>query len=130
MMDIIMRKFLVVVALFFMLAGVMAQKPRPSELRKQKLNSENSEKVFGKEDADFDVSTTPDKWNNESAVIIAASMDYKYHRMNHMLVMEETVRRRVKIQDKGAIKLFSEFYFIEAQIFGLRIEKSDGTKVE
>ena len=108
----------------------MAQNPRPSELRKQKAKTELSANVFGDKDPAFKISKTPEKWKKESAVIIAQLMDYKYHRSNTMLVMEETVRKRVMIQDKAAVEAFSEFYFIDAIGFGLKIIKSTGQEID
>src|SRR2546430_17274498 len=66
------------------------------------------------EEPEFKVSNVPDKWKNESAVILAQKTDYAYVRksMANAMTIKEYVRKRIKLQDKNALEKFSEFYYV------------------
>jgi len=66
------------------------------------------------EEPEFKVSNVPDKWKNESAVILAQKTDYAYVRksMANAMTIKEFVRKRIKLQDKNALEKFSEFYYV------------------
>ncbi len=61
----------------------------------------------------------PEKWKNESAVIIDQNITYAYYNFDRVLssaednMVKETLSRRIKLQDKSAVSDFSEFYFYE-----------------
>lgn len=66
------------------------------------------------EEPEFKVTAAPDKWKNESAVILAQKIDYAYVRksMASAMTIKEYVRKRIRLQDKNALEKFSEFYYI------------------
>ena len=66
------------------------------------------------EEPEFKVSAVPDKWKNESAVILAQKIDYAYVRksMANAMTIKEYVRKRIRLQDKNALENFSEFYYV------------------
>ena len=72
--------------------------------------------VFGQgsEEPEFKIAIVPDKWKNESAVILAQKIDYAYVRksMANAMTIKEYVRKRIKLQDKNALENFSEFYYV------------------
>ncbi len=76
-----------------------------------------SAKIFAQdqvaEEPEFKVGAVPDKWKNESAVIIAQKTDYAYVRktMINAMTIHEYVRKRIRLQDKNALESFSEFYY-------------------
>ncbi len=55
----------------------------------------------------------PEKWTNESAVIIYQEFNYHYRNSRKLLYYTESTRRRVKLLDKSAIEDYSEFSFSE-----------------
>ena len=73
------------------------------------------------EEPEFKVSAVPDKWKNESAVILAQKIDYAYVRksMASVMTIKEYVRKRIRLQDKNALENFSEFYYV---LYGKKTE--------
>jgi len=113
------------------------EKLTPSQLRMKNKEKAAKEKIFGDDDADFAVSAIPDKWKNESAVIVCQKMVYNFLRNNQSLDMEETTRRKIKLNDKAAVTEFSEFYFTSTvnygstgSTLGVQIIKQDGSVVD
>jgi hypothetical protein len=85
-------------------------------------------KVFGANDPDFDKMTAPDKWKDQSAVVLCQKMNYSYLRDGKNIAVEELFRRRVLLQDKAAVEQFSTFYFVKASSnsIGIKIVKPNG----
>ena len=87
------------------------------------------------EEPEFKITAVPDKWKNESAVILAQKIDYAYVRksMANVMTIKEYVRKRIKLQDKAALEYFSEFYYV---LYGKKTEvaysviKAGGKKVD
>jgi hypothetical protein len=67
----------------------------------------------GAEEPEFKITAVPDKWKNESAVILAQKIDYAYVRktMTSAMTIHEYVRKRIRLQDKNSLDNFSEFYY-------------------
>jgi len=66
---------------------------------------------------EFKVSSVPDKWKTESAVIIGQKTEYLFSRLslnrNSAVVrINEYVHKRIKLQDKNALEQFSTFYYV------------------
>ena len=80
---------------------------------------------------DFDIDEIPEKWQNESAVIICEEFSFKldFKRANHYGY--EKTRKKIKLLDKGAVDNYSEFYysFGSKSDLKIRIIKPDGKKV-
>jgi len=55
----------------------------------------------------------PEKWANESAVIIYQEFNYHFRNNRKLLYYTESTRRRIKLLDKSAIEDYSEFSFSE-----------------
>lgn len=103
--------------------------------KKKKEEPTTADEVYGDKDPAFQVKDIPDKWKNESAVVIAQKANFSYWKRNARVEGEEMVRKRVKLLDKAAVDEFSEFYFIDAglgetQEIGIRIIKPNGTQVD
>ena len=61
----------------------------------------------------FDITEVPEKWSEETAVVLYQKMQYSYTReKGKKYTRKEVVRRRIKLQDKAAITEFSEFYYV------------------
>src|SRR4030095_13653873 len=67
---------------------------------------------------EFKVTAVPDKWKNESAVIIGQKTEYLFTRVaagkNYSTVVRinEYIHKRIKLQDKNALEKFSTFSYI------------------
>lgn len=66
---------------------------------------------------EFRLSNVPEKWKNESAVIIAQKTEYLFSRValnkNAAIVrIQEYVHKRIRLQDKNSLEKFSTFYYV------------------
>ena len=75
--------------------------------------------VFGQNIEDeFKVTAIPDKWKNESAVIIGLKEDYLFQRqvargrVTAGVHIKEYIHKRIKLLDKNAVEKFSTFYYV------------------
>ncbi|CAC9973981.1 DUF3857 domain-containing protein [Flavobacterium panici] len=98
---------------------------------------------WGKSDTFKTVTKTPDKWKNESAVIIYKYEHYDYHNSGVKVVFTSAYRQRLKLQDENSVKEFSEFSFKNkfyssrgysykqgTTFLGVKIVKPDGKEIE
>ena len=73
----------------------------------------------------------PDKWKNETAVILDQTLTYAYYNSSAFFsatvsnVVKETISRRIKLLDKSAVKDFSEFYFYESESDARKRERGE-----
>jgi hypothetical protein len=87
----------------------------------------------------FAVTSTPDKWKNESAVIIAFKRSIMFDKQvtgggwfsagKQNVFLFEKVRFKIKLQDKNAVESFTEVYFRygdKLDGFAAKIYKPDG----
>jgi hypothetical protein len=67
---------------------------------------------------EFKVTAVPDKWKNESAVIIGQKTEYLFTRVasgrNYTTVVRinEYIHKRIKLQDKNSLEKFSTFNYV------------------
>ena len=66
---------------------------------------------------EFEVTTVPDKWKDESAVIIGQKTEYLFTRVAqgknvYIVRIHEYVHKRIKLQDKNSLEKFSTFYYV------------------
>ncbi|OIQ22126.1 MAG: hypothetical protein BM557_01755 [Flavobacterium sp. MedPE-SWcel] len=101
---------------------------------------------WGKNDKYNKALTIPDKWKNESAVVIYKNENYDFHKFGAKVTYTTSVRKRVKLLDKAAVEEFSEFAFKERfyssrgysyrfrrrgiNFIGIKIVKPDGSQKE
>ncbi|EDM43415.1 hypothetical protein SCB49_00160 [unidentified eubacterium SCB49] len=112
---------------------ITAQTKQELELREQFWNKDNPQALT------VDV---PEKWANESAVILYKSEHFEYRNNNKKMYNPSSFHQRVKLQDKAAVEYFSEFEYDKDQkigvgfinysrdktIIGIKIIKPDGTE--
>lgn len=94
---------------------------------------------WGKNDTYKTVTTIPEKWKNESAVVIYKYEDYDYHKFGKSVTYRSAIRRRVKLQDQAAVTEFSEFTFSDKSnprygtevktVIGIKVLKPDGKEI-
>jgi len=67
---------------------------------------------------EFRVTNVPDKWKNESAVILGQKTEYLFTRVvsgrNYTTIVRinEYIHKRIKLQDKNALEKFSTFNYV------------------
>lgn len=94
---------------------------------------------WNKEDIHAKTIAVPEKWKNESAVIIYKYDFFDYHKFGKNVNYTSAKRMRVKLQDEAAVKEFSEFTFRERFVsskgwtykrgtnsIGIKVIKPDG----
>lgn len=112
----------------------------------QKKDAEEVREFFwGANDAYKNVTEVPDKWKNESAVILYKNVNHDYHKFLKNVTYGRSTRERIKLLDKAAVEQYSEFTFNtelrsrqgwslwnldEGGFVGLKIIKPDGTERE
>ena len=88
---------------------------------------------------EFKVTAIPDKWKNESAVIIGMKQEYLFTRqVTHGRItagvrINEFIHKRIKLLDKNAVDKFSTFYYVTMGKDGkaaYKVTKSNGNDVD
>lgn len=84
----------------------------------------------------------PEKWKNESAVVIYKNENYEFSKINMRVDYISSIRKRIKLQDQASVTEFSEFSFKEQfysskglgsrkkgkMFLGIKVVKPDGTE--
>ncbi len=87
---------------------------------------------------EFETTIVPEKWKDESAVIIGMKEEYLFKRQvargktTAGVVIKEYVHKRIKLQDKNAVEKFSTFFYTTIGADGkadYTVIKADGKKV-
>ncbi|MCK5846011.1 MAG: DUF3857 domain-containing protein [Bacteroidales bacterium] len=106
------------------------------EIAAQRVGKKSANREMGfKADEDFNVTVFPDKWKEESAIILCQKYDFSYvkHGLNK-INFREVFRKRVFINDQKAKDEFSIFYYIErdgeGDNVGFIVEKPDGEQIK
>lgn len=100
--------------------------------------------IWGANDEFKQATTIPDKWKNESAVILHKREHYNYHKYGINVTYKSSIRKRIKLLDQAAVKEFSEFSYRDkfysnkalgsfwqrgTNYIGVKIVKPDGKEV-
>ena len=97
-----MKRFFLIAACVFVSLRIFAQAPE----------------LGATVEDEFRLSAAPEKWKNESAVIIGQKTEYLFTRLrsgkNYSTVVriQEYIHKRIKLQDKYALEKFSTFYYV------------------
>jgi hypothetical protein len=107
---------------------------------------EAREFFWGQNDEFKKSNTIPDKWKNESAVIIHKREHYNYHKFGTNVTYTSAIRKRIKLMDQAAVTEFSQFSYKTkfysnkaygsgfwrrgTTFIGVKIVKPDGKEVE
>lgn len=110
---------------------------------KEALTAKNY--FWGDNDIHNTVTDIPEKWQNESAVILYKNENYDFHKFGKNVTYTSSVRKRIKLLDKAAVEEFSEFKFQKRfrsskgrytwrekgnNFIGIKIIKPDGSEIE
>ncbi len=100
------------------------------------------ELFWGKNDSQITNTEIPEKWKNESAVILFKEYFYDYHKFAKKVDYVNSFRKRIKLLDKAAVEEYSEFSYTtkldrgrswrkkSSKYLGVKIIKPDGTEKE
>ncbi len=107
-----------------------------------KLELEAQDFFWGETDAFKNAVEIPEKWQNESAVVIYKNENYDFHKFGKSVDYKSSLRKRIKLLDQASVTEFSTFTFQKRfssskgysgynashAIVGLKIIKPDGTE--
>lgn len=112
----------------------LAQKDKAGEIRSE---------FWGNKHKKYTNNEVPEKWNGESAVILYQNFSYEYDKSSGKIYNIARYHRKIKLQDKAAVKEYSEFSFTETfkgqvgyrrskgkTFVGFKIIKPDGSEKE
>jgi hypothetical protein len=105
------------------------EKTSKAEIKKQEEQKKKRDEIFNSPDPDFKVLKVPEKWNNESAVVLCQKYFFNYQFEPFGIMLRELVRRRIMLLDKAAVEVFSEFYYNNSDLTGFRVIKPGGKTV-
>lgn len=111
------------------------------------VNAQKKDEVkdffWGKNDPAGKVVAIPEKWKNESAVIIYKNENYYFEKSGGTVTYTSSIRKRIKLLDQAAVTEFSEFSFKEGfttssnfwkrkgeNKIGIKVIKPNGTEKE
>lgn len=92
--------------------------------------AKNMKMVWDDGDGDFTISATPEKWKEESGVIIAQKTKFAFDKDANKLAVYEITRRRIKLIDRDAVNSYSSVYFrigSTSDGAGIKVIKANGT---
>lgn len=126
-----MKKLLNITLTLLISSVVIAQEDEDT-FSPSKLESiaKNMKTIWDDGDADFTVTAIPEKWKEESGVILAQKTRFAFDKDANKLAVYEITRRRIKLNDRDAVNSYSSVYFRIGSAndgAGIRIIKSNGT---
>lgn len=126
-----MKKLLYFSLFLFISVSVFAQDDDDT-FSPSKLESigRNMKAIWDDNDPDFAITAIPDKWKDESGVILAQKTRFSFDKDANKLAVYEITRRRIKLIDRDAVNAYSTVYFRIGSAYdgaGIKIIKSNGT---
>ncbi|NOT52877.1 MAG: hypothetical protein HOP10_16590 [Chitinophagaceae bacterium] len=126
-----MKKLVLIIPLSILFLSVKAQDDDDT-FSPSKLESiaKNMKLIWDDADPDFKVSIVPEKWKDESGIIIAQKTKFSFDKDANKLAVYEVTRRRIKVNDKDAVNSYSSFYFRIGSSYdgaGIKVIKPNGT---
>ncbi len=125
-----MKKLLYTLSFFIITASAPAQDDDTFSPSKLESIAKNMRPVWEDADPDFAVSAIPDKWKEESGIIIAQKTRFAFDKDANKLAVYEITRRRIKLNDRDAVNSYSSVYFRIGSSndgAGIKVIKSNGT---
>lgn len=129
----IKKQLFVITAILFSSLSIFAQSKKELEIKAS---------IWGDNDSQKSNLEIPEKWQNESAVVLYKEYFYDYHKFAKNVNYQHSYRKRIKLLDKAAIDDYSEFTFTKKfavnkgwvkrgkNFVGIKIVKPDGTEKE
>lgn len=106
----------------------MKRRPYSEQERKELFKKYIKEDAF--DDEVFESNDVPEKWKNESMVVLGRKVHYQgdVNPWNNIGYLHFFFRTKIKLQDKYAVETYSEYYFDEGDIVEIYLQKPDGTR--
>ena len=119
-----------ILLLIFSCSVIVATAQDDDTFSPSKLESiaKNMKAVWDDGDADFNVTAIPEKWKDESGIIIAQKTRFSFDKDANKLAVYEITRRRIKLNDRDAVNSYSSVYFRIGSIYdgaGIKIIKAN-----
>lgn len=107
-----MKKQLLIL-LFAVCAGPLLRAQEEDTFSPAKLENiaSNMKAVWNDADPDFSATAIPEKWKEESGVILAQKTRFSFDKDANKLAVYEITRRKILLLDRDAVNTFSSFYF-------------------
>lgn len=128
------RKLLISITILLSSATIVFGQLNP---KRYDYSTDEKKAIFKKNKRDFkdkifDINEVPEKWKNESVVILAKKSWYAcdVNVFTNIGYVHYFYHSRAKLQDRVAVEGFSEIYFQDDDIIEIEIEKPDGEKIE
>jgi hypothetical protein len=125
-----MKKLICIISASFLSILLFAQDDDTFSPSKLESIAKNMKTIWEDGDADFAVTTIPEKWKEESGVIIAQKTRFSFDKDANKLAVYEITRRRIKLIDRDAVNSYSSVYFrigSDNDGAGIKIIKANGT---
>jgi hypothetical protein len=125
-----MKQLIYIITFSFISLSVFAQDDDTFSPSKLESIAKNMKTIWDDGDADFKVSVIPEKWKDESGVIIAQKTRFSFDKDANKLAVYEITHRRIKLNDRDAVNSYSSIYFRIGSAndgAGIKIIKANGT---
>lgn len=125
------QKLILILSLLYISVKSAAQDDEDT-FSPSKLESiaKNMKPVWEDGDADFTINAAPEKWKEESGVILAQKTRFSFDKDANKLAVYEITRRRIKLNDRDAVNNYSSVYFRIGSSndgAGIKVIKTNGT---
>jgi len=98
------------------------------KVKRDAKNMEFYNAIVEVNDKNFDVTTAPVEWANESYVLLAINTYINVgSKKGHLRGIN---RKRILLQDQNAVELFTEFYFQDSETILITLTKKSGEEIE
>jgi hypothetical protein len=128
-----MKKLTLIFSSLFIITTLLAQDDDTFSPSKLESIAKNMKAVWDDPDTDFAVSAIPEKWKEESGIIIAQKTRFSFDKDANKLAVYEITRRRIKLNDRDAVNSYSSVYFrigSSSDGAGIKIIKANGSIID
>jgi hypothetical protein len=125
-----MKKLFYIITSLFISSAATAQDDDTFSPSKLESIASNMKTVWNDADADFTTNAIPEKWKDESGIIIAQKTKFAFDKDANKLAVYEITRRRIKLNDRDAVNSYSSVYFrigSSQDGAGIKVIKANGT---
>ena len=116
-----MKKLISIFSVTLLSVVLFAQDDDTFSPSKLESIAKNMKAVWEDGDADFNVSAVPDKWKDESGVIIAQKTKFSFDKDANKLAVYEITRRRIKLIDRDAVNSYSSVISVSVLLMMVQV---------